>query len=408
MYNFLEGVRVIELGHILLGPFTGQCLGDFGADVIKVEAVTGDFYRLVGAGRNPGMGGPWMNCNRNKRSISINLKTAEGKEVLNELLQSADVLIHNMRPMAMNKLGFSYENVKAINPRILYCFSSGFGQDGPYRDYPAFDDVIQAYSGIASLNGHVEGKPRLLPVAVTDTLTGLTLANAILAGLYRQKGTGEGCCIEVPMFESTVAIIMNQHLNGHVFNPPVGTMGYKRVLSPDRKPCQTLDGFVVHGVYTFPHWQRFLAAVGRLDIRDSDLLADEGQLASNISDLYRIVSEEIMPTKTTADWLALFDQLDIPCAPVKPFETLDQDAHLQAVGLFEDYEHPTEGSVRQVRTPVTVTGIDKQQDKHPPVLGEHSVNVLRDVKFDERRIQALLDCGAVCQATPHSESAEVE
>jgi crotonobetainyl-CoA:carnitine CoA-transferase CaiB-like acyl-CoA transferase len=393
MYNFLQGMRVIEMGHILLGPHVGQALGDMGADIIKIEAPEGDFYRTVGVKRNKGMSAQWLNCNRNKRSISIDLKSQEGRDVLKELLRGADVFIHNMRPRALAKLGFDYESVKELNSSIVYCYSSGFGEAGPYRDFPAFDDIIQARSGLASLNGVLDGQPKLTPMAITDLATSMNLTQAVLAGVYRKATTGQGCCVEVPMFESFATLVMNQHLNGHAFQPPEDDVGYQRMLSPFRKPCATADGFIVHGVYTFAHWKKFLAEVGREDIIDSDLLADPDQMGSNIAKLYQIMAEEILPLRESAAWLQLFEELDIPCAPIVGIGELEDDPHLKAMGMFRDYDHPSEGKVRDIRHPFMVRGIEEEADVPPPVLGLGTRGILAELGYPEEKIDQLISSG---------------
>ena len=391
MYEFLKGVKVVELGHILLGPYAGQTLGDLGAEVIKVESLDGDRYRHMGVRRNSLMGAQWMNCNRNKRSIAIDLKHPEGKQVLLDLVRDADVFIHNMRPKAVEKLGFGYEALKAINPKLVYCFSSGFGQGGPYKDYPAFDDIIQAYSGIAAVNGFLDETPRYVPIAITDHLAGLMLIQAVQAGLYRQKSEGEGVYIEVPMLESAISVLMNQHLNGHAFEPPVSSIGYKRMLSAGRRPCKTADGYITHGVYSFRHWNRFLPAIGREDILNSELLADPEKLAENIGQLYEIMAVEILPQRTSDEWMTLFKELDIPCAPLLSLDDLEKDPHVKAVQLFEEYEHPSEGRVRQIRLPYTVQGVSKNKDMHPPRVGENSVEVLSGLGLDKAKIEQMLE-----------------
>jgi len=393
MYNFLQGMRVIEMGHILLGPHVGQTLGDMGADIVKIEAPEGDFYRTVGVKRKQGMSAQWLNCNRNKRSISIDLKSQEGRDVLTELVRGADVFIHNMRPRAVAKLGFDYESVKRLNSSIVYCYSSGFGEAGPYRDFPAFDDIIQARSGLASLNGVLDGQPKLTPIPITDLATSMNLTQAVLAGVYRKATTGQGCCVEVPMFESFVTLVMNQHLNGHAFQPPEDDVGYQRMLSPFRKPCATADGFIVHGVYTFAHWKKFLLEVGRQDVVDSDLLADADQLGSNIAKLYQIMAEEILPQRESAAWLQLLEELDIPCAPIVDIGDLEDDPHLKAIGTFRDYDHPSEGQLRDIRHPFMVRGIEEEADVPPPVLGQSTRAILAELGYPESKIDQLISSG---------------
>ncbi|WP_163849097.1 CaiB/BaiF CoA transferase family protein [Pseudooceanicola aestuarii] len=393
MLKLLDNVRVLELGHILMAPYATQFLGDMGADVIKVEPLGGDLYRGVGLGRSDGMSAQWMGVNRNKRSVALDLKSEDGRQVLREMIASADILVHNMRPPAIERLGFGYDAVKALNPRLVYCAAIGFGRDGPYADYPAFDDVIQARSGLADVNGRMTGKPTFVPVAIADKVVGLMVGQAMLAGLHRQRATGEGCYLETPMFEAMVGVVLNQHLNGHAFRPPEGGLGYARVTSPYRHPSPTADGYIVHGVYKYPQWQRFLAHVGRQDILDGPLMRDARAMAQGIGQLYEITTTEILPQKSTAEWGRILDELDIPHAPVLSIEELENDPHLQAVGLFEDYEHPTQGPMRHVRAPFGARDVDEGPDRYPPDLGAHGPEVLEEFGLSPTRIAALRAAG---------------
>ena len=398
MLKLLDGVCVLELGHILMAPYATQFLGDLGADVIKVEPLTGDLYRSVGVGKADGMPSQWMCVNRNKRSIALDLKSDEGRAVLREMIGKADILVHNMRPPAIARLGFDYDDVKALNPRLVYCAAIGFGREGPYADYPAFDDVIQARTGMAEVNGRLSGRPTFVPVAVADQMVGLMVGQAMLAGLHRQRATGEGCYIETPMFEAMISVMMAQHLNGHAFRPPIAGLGYARVMSPYRHPSPTADGYIVHGVYRYEQWQAFLSRVGRQDILDGPLMADRRAMAAGIAQLYEITSTEILPTRTTAEWEALLDELAIPSAPVVGLDALEDDPHVRAVGLFEDYEHPTQGPMRHVRAPFGARDVEEGPDRYPPDLGAHSAEVLREFGFSDERIQSLVETGALAGA----------
>ncbi len=395
MHNLLHGLRVIEIGHILNGPLAGQVLGDFGADVIKVEPLGRDIYRYAGAGRSPDMGAAWQATNRNKRSIAVDLKSEQGKQILTRLLGSADAMIHNLRVAAVKRLGFDYESVKEIQPRIVYAYSVGYGQSGPYADLPAIDDLIQARSGIAWLNKTSTGEPRLVPMVVSDTMSAQMLGQSVLAGLINQQKTGEGCCLEVPMYETVTSLMFSQHLQGQAFSPPIADFGYPRVMSEYRRPCRTLDGFLVHGVYQRGQWLKFFTAIDRQDLVASEMLGDDQSTAANIATLYGIMANEIMPTKTNEQWLALFAKLDLACAPVHSFEDLRDDPHLHAVGLFQSFDHPTEGPMREMRFPVTVRGPAAKPDTPPPNVGAHSGQVLLNAGYTDDEIQAFRDAGVI-------------
>ncbi|MCR5860305.1 CaiB/BaiF CoA-transferase family protein [Mesorhizobium sp. J428] len=397
MFHLLDGVRVVELGHILLAPYATQFLGDFGADVIKVEAPEGDYYRRLGVSRAPGMTAQWMAVNRNKRSIALDLKSAEGRAVLLEMLAQADVVVHNMRVPAIERLGLGYENVRAVNPRIVYCAAIGFGQGGPYADLPAFDDLIQARSGLAEANGRNAGAPAFVPMVAADKITGLVLGQAITAGLFRQRATGEGCYIETPMFETMVSVMLSQHLSGASYRPPEGGFGYARVMSPFRKPARTRDGFIAHGVYKFDQWQRFLRAVGRDDVVDGPMMTDPVTAQRHFPELYEIAVAQILPQRTTAEWQALFDSLDIPNAPVVAMEDLPDDPHIRAVGLIEDYDHPQQGPMRRVRSPYTMRGVETGPDLPAPALGAQGAAILGEFGLSPERIARLIETRVLAQ-----------
>ncbi|MGM0586059.1 MAG: CaiB/BaiF CoA transferase family protein [Pseudomonadota bacterium] len=395
MLKLLEGVRVVEAGHILLGPLAGQALGDFGADVIKLESLDGDTYRGLGQPRTPGgMTAQWMNNNRNKRSVALDLKDPEARAAAHEILRKADIFVHNMRPAALARLGLDYDTLRALNPRLVYCQATGFGSSGPYAGRAAVDDVAQAYSGFAALNGLHRGAPDLVPATICDIICGNMLAQTALAGLLRARETGEGCFIETPMFESAAAAVLNQHLNGHAFRPPVADLGYARVVSPHRRPVATKDGYIVHTIYNFRHWTRFLEATGRHDVLESPLMADRYAAAAHVGELYRIAAEEILPGRTTQEWLDLLGELDIPCAPVLSLEELETDPHLTAVGLLRDYDHPSQGPARDLRPPYETRDLETGDDRAPPELGQHTEEVLREAGLTEEAARALIARGA--------------
>lgn len=400
MFRMLDGVRVVELGHILLAPYATQFLGDFGADVIKVEAPEGDYYRQLGVTRAPGMTAQWMAVNRNKRSIALDLKSPEGHAVLLEMLGQADVVVHNMRVPAIERLGLGCDAVRAVNPRIVYCAAIGFGQGGPYADLPAFDDLIQARSGLAEANGRNAGAPAFVPMVAADKITGLVLGQAMLAGLFRQRATGEGCYIETPMFETMVSVMLSQHFGGASYRPPEGGFGYARVMSPFRKPAKTLDGYIAHGVYKFDQWQRFLRAVGRDDVVDGPMMVDIEASQRHFSELYEIIVAQILPQRTTAEWQVLFEALDIPSAPVTAMEDLADDPHVRAVGLIEDYDHPQQGPMRRVRSPYTMRGVQTGPDLPAPALGAQGAEILGEFGFSPDRVARLIETGVLVQPEP--------
>ena len=394
MYELLKGTRILDLTTTYLGPYATQFLGDMGADVIKIEALAGDVGRSPLPSRSPDMGAGFINSNRNKRSIAIDLKRPEGLDVVLRLARSADALVHNMRPKAAAKLGIGYDAIKALNPAIVYCFSAGFGQDGPYAEEPAYDDIIQAMCGIASMNADSTGAPRFLPTIVADKVVGLHLAFAVSTGLAHRYKTGRGCLIEVPMFESMVAFLLVEHLAGRSFSPPLGPAGYERLLSPNRRPYRTRDGFVAIMPYTTLQWTRFLECVGRNDLLAQEWIKDPVQRSANVNALYGVIAEAALE-KTTAEWLTLMADKDIPCGPVNHIDELFSEPHLATVRLFEDTIHPSEGAMCSIRSPFVVSDVAQQPDRPAPTLGGSGLAILDEAGFAPAEIEGLLAKGVV-------------
>ena len=369
MYHLLKGLKVVDLTTIVLGPYATQMLGDLGADVIKVEPPDGDLFRAARPGRHDDMGAGFMAINRNKRSIAVDLKQKDGQAVVRRLARDADVVVHNMRAKSAAKLGIDYAALKRENPKLVYCFSAGFGSEGPSADAPAYDDIIQSVSGLAALNADSTGAPRYLPTIVSDKVSGLHLVIAVLAGIVHRERTGEGTAIEAPMFESVVSFLMAEHMGGRGFVPPLGKAGYERLLVADRRPYPTRDGYIAVMPYSAVHWKKFFECVGRHDLADADWVADGAQRSARIGELYRSIAE-ITPARTSAEWLAMLAKLDIPSAPVNALDDLFDEAHLKAVGLFEEVEHQSEGRIANVRTPFRVADDAPGADTFAPNFGE--------------------------------------
>ena len=291
MFQLLKGIRIIDATTVVLGPYATRLLGDLGADVIKIEPPEGDVFRAVRPGRSDRMGAGFLNCNRNKRSLVLDLKQAEGRAALLEVVRDADVVVHNMRPKSAEKLGLSYQQLRACNDRLVYCYSPGFGQGGRHAGLPAYDDIIQAMSGLAALNADSNGEPRFLPTIVCDKVGGLHLALAVLAGVAHRQISGQGCCIEVPMFESMVSFLMAEQLAGETFVPALGRTGYERLLSPYRKPFRTRDGYVTILPYTTSHWRSFLKMIGRAELAEEAWVKDPAARSARVNDLYKVIAE---------------------------------------------------------------------------------------------------------------------
>jgi len=392
----LAGVRILDLTSVVLGPLATQILGDYGADVIKVETLEGDLMRANGVSRHRGMSSIFLAINRNKRSVAIDLKSPEGAAALRRLIPGADVLVHNMRVGAIERLGFGYRAVSALNPDIVYCAATGFGQDGPDRDKPAFDDVIQAACGLASLNSTGRDAPDYIASLIADKTTGMAVVNAVLAVLFCRERTGKGQYVEVPMFETMVAFTLAEHLGGLTFDPPPSGAGYARLLAGGRRPAPTLDGHIAMLPYTGEHWSAFFTAAGRPDLAEKYGVADRQARNANIVALYKDMAE-MTRQRTTAEWMRVCEELDIPATPIFALDDLPDHPQLKAVGLFQAAEHPSEGAVRYVRPATRFAATPAAIRLGAPLLGQHTREVLREAGFGADELASLEKKGVLKQ-----------
>lgn len=393
----LHGVKIIEMTSVVLGPWACQMLGDLGAEVIKVEQPRGDSNRSLGAAAHPGMAALYLTCNRNKRSIVLDLNKPGARDAMLALVKDADVFVHNNRPQVMTKLGLEYTDMKAVNPRIIYCGAYGYSKKGPYGAQGALDDSIQAVSGIAMLNKMVLGEPRYLPTIVADKTTAITVVYAVLAALFHRERSGSGQEIEVPMFETMVHFVMAEHLWGMTFEPPKAPPGYVRLMSKHRKPYQTLDGYIAILPYLDAHWAKFCTLTGHAELIKDPRFLSLADRVRNIDATYSKTGE-IMATRSTGDWLKLFDRSGIPVTKVNTLEDLVSDPHLNATGFWQFTEHPTEGKLRMTSFPVNFSASPADVRRHAPRLGEHSEEVLREAGLGAAQIAALLANGGTMTA----------
>ena len=391
----LTGVRVVDMTSIFMGPSATQFLGDLGADVIKVEAPEGDLIRSIGPQGQRRMGPLFLAMNRNKRSIVLDLKTEGGRNAVLDLVRSADVLAYNVRPQAMERLGLGYDAIRAANPRIIYCGMFGFSQRGRYAPKAAFDDLIQAACGLPQAAAlATDGVPRYLPVTIADRTVGIYAFGVICAALYARSQSGQGQRVDVPMFETMVPQVLGDHLYGQTFVPPQDGFGYARLLSAQRRPYATRDGHVCCLVYTDANWKAFLRAVGKADLFDTDpRFATLSTRTRHITELYALVADEIA-LRTTAELEALLADTDIPIFPMHTFDTLLDDPHLADIGFFEEVEHPALGGIRQMAVPSEWSGTPPAAPTPAPLLGQHGRELLREIGYDDARIDALAAQGA--------------
>jgi crotonobetainyl-CoA:carnitine CoA-transferase CaiB-like acyl-CoA transferase len=340
------------------------------------------------------MGAGFIGFNRNKRSLAIDLKRPQSRVVLARLVSGADAVVHNMRPKAAEPLGLDYEQLARIKPDLVYAFAAGYDQSGPNANEPAYDDIVQAAAGVAALNANAQGEPRYLSTILCDKVGGLHLAIAVATGLAHRARTGKGCCIEAPMFESTVAFLLSEQLGGETFIPALGPTGYDRLAAPNRKPYRTQDGFMAILPYNGTHWAAFFEIIGRAELAHSPQVQDPVLRSQSVDSLYAIIAE-VAPARPTAEWLDLLRAADIPCARVNSVGELLQDPHLVATGFFQEYEHPTEGRLRAPRSPFRWHHGTETADRHAPRPGGDSRAVLTEAGFEAGEIDRLVADGVI-------------
>ena len=375
----LHGVRVLDLTTVVMGPAATQIMGDLGADVIKVEAPEGDSMRRVGPFRHAGMGPLFLQANRNKRSIVLDLKQADDRLVLLELAGSVDVLVSNIRPQALERLGLGPAALAQSHPRLIYAAAVGYGAGGPEAGRAVYDDLIQAAGGVAGLFEAIDGQPRYAPINVADRVVGLHLVIAILAALQHRHATGEGQFVEVPMAETMAQFVLADHMGGGAFVPPLGEMGYRRLKSRFRGPYPTRDGHLAIVVYTDAQWRVFSRLIGDPGLMERDPRFRDQESRTQHADAMGQFLGEALRGRDTAQWVALLQQADIPCARVNRLEDLFDDPQFSAVGLFEEHEHPTEGRLKVARFPLRFSRSPATIRRLAPNLGEHGQEIRREL-----------------------------
>ena len=397
----LEGIRILDLTSVVLGPMTAQYLGDMGADVIKIEALEGDIARTVGPRRSDRMAALFLATNRNKRSVVINLQSPAGQAILRKMVASCDVLLHSIRTGSAERIGISYGALSPLNPRLIYCHVTGFSDAGAYAGRPAYDDIIQALSGLARLQTVIAGEPRYVPSIVADKITAVHAAYAIALALFHRANTGLGQEVVVPMFETMVAFNAIEHLGGSIFEPPVGKMGYEPVLKGMRRPFKTRDGYLCVLPYTDMNWRRFFEIVARPDLAADPRFGTQAGRQRNLEIVLRELGAQLA-TRTNADWLPLLQAADIPSAVVNDLEDLLVDPHLESIGFWKLVEHPSEGMLRLPGIAIGMSGATPAIGRPPPRLGEHTREVLRTFDYDDAEIEQLAAGGVVALGEPPS------
>ncbi|GGC61386.1 CaiB/BaiF CoA transferase family protein [Chelatococcus reniformis] len=390
MAGALSGLKVVDLTNTLMGPYATQMLADMGADVIKVEPPDGDTVRGLGPARHAGMGAIFLQANRGKRSVVLDLKAREGRDALLRIAAGCDLFVYNLRPKVMDRLGLSYDAIKAANPGIVYAGLFGYGQDGPNAARPAYDDLIQGMAAIPSLfSASGSAEPRYVPLAMADRVVGLYGVSAIMAALWHRQRTGEGQRLDIPMFETMAGFVLADHLGGRLFDQAEGATGYPRLLSKDRRPYRTRDGYVCALIYNDRQWRRFFEAIGRPEVWTSDpRFASITSRTRHIDEIYGMVAD-VMRERTTEECLALLDGADIPVSRMNSVDDLIDDPHLAAKNFFVDIAHPSEGALRMPGVAAQFSKTEGCAARPAPRLGEQSREVLHEAGLGDTQIEAM-------------------
>lgn len=371
----LAGIRVVDLTAMVFGPYATQIMADMGADVIKVEPPEGDITRNVAVGPSAGMNGVFVNVNRGKRSVVLDLRSDEGAAALRALIGTADVFIHSMRAKAIARLRFDYESVAAINPRIVYTNCYGYSRRGPDADRPAYDDTIQAECGLPAVQRQLTGDATYVATIMADKVTGLTALYATMMALFHRERTGEGQEVEVSMFETMASFMLVEHANGAMFDPPLGPAVYPRTVAPNRRPYATKDGHVAALIYNDKHWNAFITAVQPpWSSPEYETLA---MRAKQIDVVYGLVGQTMLE-RTTAEWLTLFAELEIPATPINTLDDLFESPQLNAAGFFETVQTP-DGPVRFPGVPTWFSRTPGRVRGPAPMLGADTEAVLGEL-----------------------------
>ena len=391
----LQGLRVIDMTSVLMGPYATQILGDFGADVIKIEPPGGDTTRQIGPARSKGMSSGFIHCNRNKRSVCLDLKKKEGHDALLKLIETADILVYNVRPKAMERLALSWKDLSPKNPRLIHAGLVGYGRGGPYSDLPAYDDLIQAAIGLPSLiQQSTCDQPRYVPLAFVDRAVGLAAVNAILGALLYRARENTGQALEIPMFETMVPFVLGEHLGGDTFIPSNGPRGYARLLARERAPFATSDGHIGVVIYNDAHWRSFCKIINDPQLPETDpRLESLATRSRHIAELYAIAARHFQ-LRTSNEWFELLKEVDIPAMIVNDLQTLQTDPHLKATGYYTVHKHAEDGELVQMAPGSYWSSSPPTIQRLAPHLGEHTTEVLEQAGMSVVEIERLLDIGA--------------
>jgi crotonobetainyl-CoA:carnitine CoA-transferase CaiB-like acyl-CoA transferase len=393
----LSGLRVLDLTAVVVGPVCTARLAQYGAEVIKLESPEGDLMRGLGGQSPTGQhSGTYLHLNRGKRNICCDLKKEGAREIVDRLVKSADIIVANMRPQALAKLGLDHETICAQHPEKIYCLITGYGLGGPYAGSPTYDSVIQAASGITGLSLARDGAPAYVPMVMCDHVVGEIAAGAVLAAYIQHQDTGLGAFIEVPMFETMASFVLQEHLAQHSFVPPVGPAGDQRLLSPHNRPVQTSDGWIAFTVNTDKQVAAFLDASGKSELKADPRFTSVSARAQNVRAWFEIRGAPLT-TRTTSEWLDVFRAADIAAMPCHTIETLRGDKHLAAVEMFSSEEHPSEGETIVLRSSVKFGGEAMSASGFSQPKGWENIEILSELGFAADDIERLAANGTLIQ-----------
>lgn len=386
----LQDIRVLDLTSVVVGPACTARLAQYGATVIKVESPEGDLMRGLGGLSPTGQhSGAYLHMNRSKQNICCDLKSPAGKAVVDKLVARSDVVVANMRPRALASLGLDAATIRAKYPGVIYCLITGYGTDGPYAGHPAYDSVVQAVSGITGLTLARDGTPAYVPMLICDHVAGEISAGAIMAALVRKERSGEGCTIEIPMFETMASFVLQEHLAQQSFDPPMGPAGDQRLLSPYNKPVKTADGWISFTINTDKQVAALLKATGRESLIRDERFSTVAQRAKNVKEWFEIRGADLV-NKTTAEWLEIFALADIAAKPCHTLESLPKDPHLTAVGLLQRERHPVEGDTFALRPSIQFDGAPSGLGSFAQPRGWDTCVVLEALGYSQSEIQKML------------------
>ena len=390
----LKGIKIIDASSILMVPYCTRLLADMGAEIIKVETLSGDNTRYIGPSVNKGMAAVFLNINRNKKSISVDLKSADGRLIIYKLIKKSDVFVSNIRKASLEKLKLTHSDFIKINSKIITANAVGFSSRGPYAGLPAFDDTIQAISGMAAYQETYSDQPSYTSGATADKVTGLMLGMSILGALFNREKNGEGTELEVPMMETMVDFTLVEHLYGYNFLPPKAPPVYPRQSSPNRKPYKTLDGYIAVLPYSDDQWLRFFSIIKKENILKDPKFCSLESRNQNIDELYKILSEELKK-RNTSFWIENLREQDIPATKVNFPKDLFEDEHLERTNFFKVQDHPTEGKLLYPSFPVEFNEDEIEESLHAPSLGENTKEILTDLGYSEFEIESFVSKGTI-------------